>query len=357
MAQTATPYSNLKIFAHPDRVAAIKDGKRIAPLYVRIKPTNVCNHRCYYCSYADNVLGLRDDVNPKDTIPWEKMQEIINDFGELGVKAVTFSGGGEPLVYPYIIPAMKGFLEKNVQISIITNGQLLAGEIAETLTKANWVRISLDSATRDTYAKTRRISPDSFDKICKNIEHFAKLKPRNCEFGINFVVNHENAVEVYAAAKMVRDLGVNHIKITPRITKDLDQYHEPFKADVINQIRKAQADFNRDGFSVIDKYEGDFESCTEFHRSYSKCVMKEIVTVIAADSKIYFCHDKAYVKSGMVADLRDRSFKDAWFSPEVQKRYSAFDASKECNHHCVYDDRNILLNTFLMLDENNINFI
>ena len=105
--EKATPYSNLKIFAHVQKLNDIRDGKRISPIYIRIKPTNYCNHRCYYCSYADDELGLRDSVNRQDQISWDKMQEIISDIRDMGVKAVTFSGGGEPLLYPYIVETMR----------------------------------------------------------------------------------------------------------------------------------------------------------------------------------------------------------------------------------------------------------
>jgi hypothetical protein len=82
-----------------------------------------------------------------------------------------------------------------------------------------------------------------------------------------------------------------------------------------------------------------------------------VVSVIAADSKVYFCHDKAYVSSGVVGDLNGRSLKELWFDPETIERFRNFDAKKECKHHCVYDDRNILINTFLSLDGQHINFI
>ena len=144
--EKATPYSNLKIFAHSEALKSIGDGKRIAPIYIRLKPTNYCNHKCYYCSYADSDLGLRDVVNRQDQIPWDKMQEIISDMRDVGVKAVTFSGGGEPLVYPYIVTAMRKVLEAGIDLSIITNGQLLKDERADVLSHAKWVRISFDSA-------------------------------------------------------------------------------------------------------------------------------------------------------------------------------------------------------------------
>ena len=355
--EKATPYSNLKIFAHAQALNEIGEGKRIAPIYIRIKPTNYCNHHCYYCSYADSELGLRDSVNRQDQIPWEKMQEIISDMEDIGVKAVTFSGGGEPLVYPYIVQAMRTVLDAGIDLSVITNGQLLKEERAEVLANAKWVRISFDSANAHTYSKVRQLPLKAFDEVCDNIYQFSKQKQENCELGINFVVNHENADQVYDMAKMVRELGANHIKYAARVTKDLFAYHEPFKQGVIEQIHRAKEELQTKHFRVIDKYEGDFDSALVFHRCYGQCYINRIFTVIAADSKVYFCHDKAYVTDGVVGDLSKQSFKELWFSEETVKRYQEFNPQKECNHHCVYDDRNELLNVFYSLDRNHINFI
>ena len=344
--EKATPYSNLKIFAHTQALNDVGSGKGIAPIYVRIKPTNYCNHKCYYCSYADNALGLRDSVNRQDQIPWEKMQEIVSDMADMGVKAVTFSGGGEPLVYPYIVDTMQKVLDAGIDLSIITNGQMLKDERADVLANAKWVRISFDSADAETYAKVRQLPIAAFDEVCKNILDFSRLKNDECELGINFVINHENAHQVYRMAEMVKSLGVNHIKYAARVTKDWFEYHEPFKQNVIEQINRAKSELECEGFRVIDKYTGDFDSALVFHRCYDQCYINRIFTVIAADSKVYFCHDKAYVKEGMVGDLRNQSFKELWFSEETVNRYREFDPKKECNHHCVYDDRNELWNKF-----------
>ena len=355
--EKATPYSNLKIFAHVQKLNDIRDGKRISPIYIRIKPTNYCNHRCYYCSYADDELGLRDSANRQDQISWDKMQEIISDIRDMGVKAVTFSGGGEPLLYPYIVETMRQILDAKIDLSIITNGQLLKSEKAEVLAKAKWVRISFDAANAETYAKIRQVPTTAFYEVCDNISRIAKIKCDNCELGINFVINHENATQIYEMAAMVKKLGVNHIKYTARVSNDLFQYHEPFKQTAIDQIHRAKDDFENDEFRIINKYESDFDSALVFHRCYEHCYVNRIFTVIAADSKVYFCHDKAYVKDGVVGDLTNQSFKDLWFSQEVIKRYEEFNPQKECNHHCVYDDRNELLNHYYGLDPNHINFI
>ena len=120
------------------------------------------------------------------------MQEIISDISDMGVKAVTFSGGGEPLVYPYIVEAMQRILDADIDLSIITNGQLLKGERAEVLAKAKWVRISFDSANAETYAKVRQLPLEAFDEVCGNIRQFARIKNHNCELGVNFVIFHNS---------------------------------------------------------------------------------------------------------------------------------------------------------------------
>jgi 2-iminoacetate synthase ThiH len=54
----ARVYSSTKPFYFADRLASLRDGAPAAPVHVRIKPTNVCNHDCYFCAYRC-VTGSR----------------------------------------------------------------------------------------------------------------------------------------------------------------------------------------------------------------------------------------------------------------------------------------------------------
>ena len=357
METKTDPYSYLKIFRHHEKLESIRDKKVTAPLYIRIKPINICNHHCYYCSYEDTNLGLRSAFKETDKLTREMMLGIISDLADMKVKAVTFSGGGEPLLYAYIVETMKLILENGINLSIITNGQLLYSERAEVLRNAKWVRVSMDSCHAEKYAKIRSIPEKAFYKVAENIKAFSQIKSPACELGMNFVVNSENAVETYEMAKFAKSLGVDHIKMSAVITKDLEALHAPFRQSVIEQIHQAQKDFNDDSFKVINKYEFDFELNAHFSRSYSRCPIQQIITVIGADAKVYLCHDKAYVPGGDLGDLTKMGFKELWFSEATRKRFSEFDAKKECNHHCVYDQRNILINSFLDLDEEQVNFV
>ena len=61
----STVYSGLKVLYHTEKIEDLKQEKRTAPVYIRIKPTNVCNQRCYYCVYADDQVFENRSVNRK----------------------------------------------------------------------------------------------------------------------------------------------------------------------------------------------------------------------------------------------------------------------------------------------------
>ena len=91
-------YSSIKKFHHKEALDCIERGEIGAPFYIRLKPTNICNHHCVYCTYGSGSTEQksenRNNIGHMDMIPREKMLEIIEDMVSMGVKAVTFSGGG-----------------------------------------------------------------------------------------------------------------------------------------------------------------------------------------------------------------------------------------------------------------------
>jgi 2-iminoacetate synthase ThiH len=83
-------YSNLKFLGHDSHLKALKDSAVVAPVHVRIKPTNLCNHDCCYCTYRVGSLRLGEDMREADSIPPAKMMEIVDDLIAMMVRAVTF---------------------------------------------------------------------------------------------------------------------------------------------------------------------------------------------------------------------------------------------------------------------------
>lgn len=341
-------YSQSKFAFHRQKLESMLNGKITPPIYVRIKPTNACQHECFYCAYQPKFdCVVSEKFNLKDKIPEEKMMEILKDLNDMQVKAVTFSGGGEPLIYKPIIKTFEKTLEYGLELSIITNGQELRGKKAELLSQSEWVRISSDSCSKQNFKKIRNRPEKWFDKLVNNIQDFAKMKKQDCELGINYVVHHLNADQVFESAKFYKGLGVNNIKFTAQYNRDLEEYHNPFKKYVIEQIQKAKDLLTDERFSIYATYENDFNTSGKLERPYTRCCIIESVPVIGADSGVYFCHDKTYTTHGKIGSIEDKSFKELWFSEDTAKIFREFNAQKSCRHHCTYDGRNMVANEIL----------
>lgn len=351
-----SPYSSLKIFHHIDRVKGLLQGKRVAPIYVRIKPTNVCNQNCFYCVYANNLVFEGRSVDRRESIEWSHLERTLYELKEIGVKAVTFSGGGEPLCYHSIDKALELVQRTGIDYSIITNGQALEGKKVELLKNAKWVRISFDASNERTYEHVRGVT--TYNNIVRNIEQFAKYKSSNCTLGINCVVTRENFMEIYDICELVKELGVDNIKLSPIVVKENEgDYHNEISGFVIEQIERAREELGCKTFRIVDKYTDDIGITNHFTKDYRRCVIQEFFTVIAADSRVYRCHQRAYLDSGLIGDLREKTFKEIWYNDETVRRVREYNACQECQFRCAFDERNILLNDFLEIDENHINFI
>jgi radical SAM protein with 4Fe4S-binding SPASM domain len=66
----------------------------------------------------------------------------------------------------------------------------------------------------------------------------------------------------------------------------------------------------------------------------------QTVPVVGADQVVYACHNKAYDKTGAVGSIRDKSFKDLWFSDEAKQVFDSLNPQKVCRHECANDNKN-----------------
>lgn len=227
-------YTKLKIFHYQKKIDSLPLQREeiLPPIHIRIKPTNACGHNCWYCAYKADNLQLGKDMNKRDFIPKEKMLEIIDDLVEIGVKAVTFSGGGDPFYYPYLPDAVKKLAQTPIKFASLTNGARLQGEVAEIFAhRGTWLRISIDGWDDESYAFYRGVAKGEFTKVMKNMKNFKKLGGK-CYLGVSFVIDKHNAGHVYPFIKKLKDTGVNNVKVSPCIVSndgaENNAYHRPF---------------------------------------------------------------------------------------------------------------------------------
>ena len=350
-------YSKLKFLRFREQLEALENGHIAPPVHVRIKPMNPCDHDCWYCAYHDENLQLGNLMEYKDRLPREKMMEIVDDLAEMGVKAVTFSGGGEPLIYPHIAEAANRLGESGIKLATLTNGSHLHEDIAEAFARyGTWIRISIDGWDGESYAKIRNVKLTEFDLVVNNMRNFARLNS-SCVLGINYVIDNQNYGHVLEFAKLMRDVGVNHMKIMGVLVsndgRESNEYHDAFRDSVYKQIDQAKL-LEDSNFKIIDHYH---EFPERFDKGYQTCPSMQFLTIIGADSKVYSCHDKAYTELGLLGSIENRRFKDFWYSEENRKRLKEINPSKDCQHHCAEHKRNLLLHEYLSVDQNHMEFV
>lgn len=352
-------YSNMKIFHFKDKIDSLSEmnDRIMPPIHIRIKPTNICNHNCWYCAYkADNIQLGRDMVG-RDYIPKEKMMEFIDDIVQMGVKAVTFSGGGEPFCYPFLLEAVKRLSETPVKFSSLTNGSRLDDEIGEVFAhNGTWIRISMDGWDDKSYSFYRRIPDGEFTKIIKNIRGFKKLGGK-CFLGVSLIVDKKNASHIYEVSRKLKDVGVDSIKISPCIVsnerEENNKYHRKLFNKVKDEINKTIKSIADNNFEVSDSY---YEMNSLFKKNYTWCPYLQILPVVGADQNIYACQDKAYnLKDGLIGSMRDRGFKEFWFSDK--NKFFKINPYLHCNHHCIANTKNRLILDYLDTDKDHLEFV
>lgn len=355
--QMGNIYTKMKVFHFKEKIDSLPRSKDkiMAPVHIRIKPTNVCNHRCSYCAYRAPNLQLGKDMESRDTVPKEKMMEIIDDLDEMGVKAVTFSGGGEPFCYPHLLEAAKRLSKTRIKFASLTNGALLRGEVAKVFAEyATWVRISIDGWDDESYSSYRGTGPGEFLRIIENIRDF-KSHEGKCLLGASIIVDRKNASHILELIGKLKEAGVDSVKVAPCIISNKgnenNEYHAPIFDTVKDQISEAKSKFS--GFEISDSYHSQLDS---FRKSYEWCPYLQVLPVIGADLNIYPCQDKAYnLDEGLIGSIKTVSFREFWFSDK--NKFFKIDPSRHCNHHCVADNKNKMILEYLDADENHLEFV
>jgi len=349
----------MKAFHFKNKVDSLPESidRIMAPIQIRIKPTNVCNHNCCYCSYRANNLQVGRGMVIKDQIPREKMIEILDDIIEMEAKSVTFSGGGEPFCYPHLLEAVKKLSQSRVKFAALTNGAKLQGELAELFAyHGTWIRISIDGWDDESYSFYRGVPNGEFTKVMKNMENFKKLEGK-CFLGVTIIVDKNNALHIYEFIKQLKNIGINTVKLSPCVISDShtenDFYHKPIFEKVQEQTAKAINDFSNSTFQISNSYRKLDE---KFKKKYTWCPYIQISPVIGADLNIYSCHTKAYnLDEGIIGSIKNRRFKDLWFLDK--SKFFKINPSRHCNHYCVEVAKNMLILEYLNADKGHLEFV
>src|SRR4051794_20035265 len=143
------------------------------PRRIQLEVTAACNLRCRMCLVRyrptiDRVTG---------SLAWDTFCDIIDHNPQL--EELVLQGLGEPLLAPRLVEMVAHAAGRGIRVGFNTNGTLLTRAKASALIDAglDWLHVSLDGATAETYESIR--DGASFVKVTSNIAQLVALKRKH----------------------------------------------------------------------------------------------------------------------------------------------------------------------------------
>jgi MoaA/NifB/PqqE/SkfB family radical SAM enzyme len=125
-----------KLALHP-QFAAHMAGRRVYPVNIEISPSGVCQASCDFCFYANTgELGEHRKV----FLHPGRLDIVLRDAAMLGVKSITWTGGGEPSLHPQIASAVAKASLYGLQQGMFTNALSMPRYDPYRLA---WVRVTM----------------------------------------------------------------------------------------------------------------------------------------------------------------------------------------------------------------------
>jgi len=328
-------YSNFKAAYHLEKLQKLRNGELILPTQIQIDLTNKCNHNCVYCFYRGVNGNIVQSFDKNATLPFNTVTNLIDNMVELNIPALQITGGGEPLMYPWIKELLAYINKTDLELAMVSNGALMTSEIISYLHNFSWIRISIDAATKETYAKSQATGINEFDKVINNVGQLAK-ELTNTIIGVSFVINPINYKEIYQACKLYKELGVHNVRLSVAYTDDQNKIFEPFMSEMMELARKSR-ELNDDTFKVFDLGYTHIVHL-ESKKNYNTCGYSHFTAAIEANGSVRPCCTLKGAKHSNFGNINDNSFGEIWFG-ETRKNWVKKFNVNSCVL-CWMDDKN-----------------
>ena len=349
-------YSPLKAAHHHQMIKQLSAGKIPICPQVQIDPTNRCNHNCPLCWYHIKHDGLNDRFNRNDQLDKKWLLTLLDNLKDLGVKAVEYTGGGEPLLHPDIGEILRYTLKKGFELALVTNGTLYKEEYLDSLLQAKWVRVSMDAATPKTYAKTQGVAENEYYKAIKCIKAISERKSETI-LGISYVINPMNYKEIYQGAKLAKDLGVQNIRFSAAYTQKREKLFDGIREEIVESCKKAK-ELEDDEFKVFDLSEDHLINLAEDKQDIHYCGYTHFCGVIGADRGLYSCCTLKYASRGYLGQINeDADFGAVWWGKKRIEFLRNLDPSVYCKAPCWMTRKNRLIQYLVENEPAHINFV
>ncbi|NWG05240.1 MAG: radical SAM protein [Chloroflexi bacterium] len=172
------------------------------PRRLYFQTTRNCNLHCPAC-FIKAEKGLAH-------VPTDSIREVASFMGQNGLMEVRLTGG-EPTSHPDFFEILHSFQERDVYVSVATNGVFDARTRDALAEERNiWLICSIDG-NRETHNKYRG---NTYDAILKNLLFLRNRNP-SLRLRITTVLTKDNKGQMFELGEMCRSVGAESITIIP----------------------------------------------------------------------------------------------------------------------------------------------
>lgn len=344
-----------KLMFHVKRVADWLDKKMIYPVYMEISPCGACNHRCSFCSV--DFMGYK-----KTFLDTELLKKRISELSYLGLKSIMFAGEGEPLLHRELSTIICHTKNSGIDVAITTNGVLLKPSLTEHIIgSVEWIKISMNAGTPETYAKIHGTKPGDFDKVLSNIEYAASKKGQNdhhCTIGVQILLIPENYNEVEILAEKVRDAGADYLVVKPYTHHYKNAHDMEIKYQDYEPLDVKLKIFTNDNFDVVFRANA-MKSWDGKTHDFSKCVCLPFWSYIDSQGNVWGCSAHLLEEEFNYGSIMHHTFREIWEGKRRCESLNWVESSldiRTCKLNCRMGQVNRYLTQLIDLPEH-VNFI
>jgi MoaA/NifB/PqqE/SkfB family radical SAM enzyme len=208
------------------------------PTCLYLEVTNECNLACKTCPITYGK------VEEPASLSLEEVKLLVSQFST--VQRVVLHGVGEPLLNRELAKIIAWLKEKSIYVLFNSNGTLMNRRWGEALIESGLdeVRLSLDTATPETFARVR--GRPLFDLILKNIRGFMALKKEKASatplVSLWLTGLRETLKELPGFIRLAHSLGVDRVYLQRLVYwegKHDDQMARP-EQSLFNSLREEE---------------------------------------------------------------------------------------------------------------------
>lgn len=172
--------------------------------------TGGCNLACRHCWISPTFLQ-KDREAESVSLPFELFETAVREAEPLGLTHIKVTGG-EPFVHPEILRMLRFAAERELGVTIETNGTLITEEVAEVLARESSVSaisVSLDGAVASSHEYIRGV-PGSFQAAQTGIRN---LVARGYRPQVIMSLFEGNVDEIEPLARWASGVGCSSLKL------------------------------------------------------------------------------------------------------------------------------------------------